>query len=345
MRKWVLTGGLIAVVVATACHAQRGERLGRECRMEVVKLCGMTRDRQVIASCLKEKKDALSESCTGEIRKRITEGRGEAETTSVRPMKGAVELAYGGDPLQRLDYWKPKAANAPLVIFVHGGGWKRGDKGNATGQFKAPHYLSEGYAFASINYRLVPEATVEQQAADVASAIAYLKRDATKLGFDPNRIVLMGHSAGAHLSALVGTDLQYLRGAGLDFSALDGVIPLDGAAYDVAAQMSEGPKMMHDTYAQAFGSDPARQKALSPYWQAGGPNAPAFLIVHVEREDGARQSADLAEALRKAGTPAEVKAFKGEGLKGHMEINRQLGDPKYPATAEVDAWLKEIFGR
>jgi arylformamidase len=272
------------------------------------------------------------------------EGRERVERGEQRLAKRATELSYGSDPLQKLDYWRPSNANAPLIIFVHGGGWKRGDKSNATGQYKASHYREQGYAFASLNYRLVPKATVEQQAADVASAIAYLRRDAAKLGFDPNRIVLMGHSAGAHLSALVGTDPQYLRGAGLDLSALDGVIPLDGAAYDVPSQMTDGAKMMNDTYKQAFGTDPVRQKALSPYWHATGPNAPSFLIVHVERADGARQSAALGDALRKAGTPAEVKAFKGKGLTGHMEINRKLGDPDYPATAAVDAWLKRVFG-
>lgn len=342
MRNWIL-GSMIIAMLATACHAQRGERLSRECRKEVVALCGMTRDREAIGKCLREKKNQLSERCASEIRKRISEGQGGRGGATVRPMKDAVELAYGGDALQKLDYWKPKVGNAPLVIFVHGGGWKRGDKSNATGHLKAPHYLEQGYAFASINYRLVPAATVEQQATDVANAIAYLKRDAAKLGFDPDRIILMGHSAGAHLSALVGTDPQYLRNAGLDFSALDGIIPLDGAAYDVPAQMSDGAKIMHDTYEQAFGTDPVRQKALSPYHHAAGPNASNFLIVHVERADGARQSTALGDALRQSGSAVEVKAFKGEGLKGHMEINRKLGDPDYPATSVIDAWLKQIF--
>ena len=100
---------------------------------------------------------------------------------------------------------RAKTDRAPLVIFVHGGGWKRGDKNNATGQHKARHYVRQGYAFASINYRLVPDATVEQQAADVASAVAYLRGNAQRLGIDAKLIVLMGHSAGAHLVALVGT--------------------------------------------------------------------------------------------------------------------------------------------
>lgn len=262
----------------------------------------------------------------------------------VRQAKGATEIAYGKDPLQRLDFWKAKKANAPLVIFVHGGGWKRGDKRNATGQFKAPHYLDQGYAFASINYRLVPQATVEQQATDVASTIAHFRNNARILGIDPKRIVLMGHSAGAHLSALVGTDPQYMRNAGLNISALAGVIPLDGAAYDVPRQMVDGARIMRDTYTQAFGTDLQRQRALSPTLQAAAPNAPAFLILHVDREDGARQSAALADALRKNGAKVTLQAFEGKGLRGHADINRKLGDPDYPATPVVDEWLRRIFG-
>lgn len=255
-----------------------------------------------------------------------------------------TELHYGEAPLQALDYY-PAGKRAPLIVFVHGGGWKRGDKGNATGATKIEHFREKGYAFATINYRLVPEATVEQQAADVASSMAYLRRNAGKLGFDPSRIVLMGHSAGAHLVALVGTDPVYLKAVGLDLSAVAGIVPLDGAAYDAPAQMATGPRIMQPTYAQAFGNDPARQRALSPTFQAATPNAPAFLILHVDREDGSRQSEALAAALRKAGTHVEIHGFEGKGLAGHMAINRQLGDPNYPATPLLDAWLETLFRR
>ncbi len=270
--------------------------------------------------------------------------RGEGDAIALRDATGGKEMAYGSHVLQKLDFWRGPQDKAPLVIFVHGGGWKRGDKSNATGQSKAPHYRAQGYAFASINYRLVPDATVEQQASDVAAAIAYLRNNARRLGIDPDRIVLMGHSAGAHLSALVGTDPVYLQNVGLRPSALKGVIPLDGAAYDVPAQMREGGAFMSETYEQAFGLDPARQRALSPYWHAPSPNAPAFLILHVDRKDGARQSAALAAALRKNGTAVKLQAFEGKGLRGHMEINRKLGNEDYPATAVVDAWLKGVFG-
>ncbi|MEP6786336.1 MAG: alpha/beta hydrolase [Sphingomonadales bacterium] len=268
---------------------------------------------------------------------------GGADAATKGPAAGATEYAYGAAPLQKLDFFPAKAAKAPVLVFVHGGGWKRGDKGNATGRDLAPHYVAQGYAVASINYRLVPDATVEQQAADVAGAVAWVRGNAVRLNIDPGKIVLMGHSAGAHLVALVGTDPQYLRGAGLGLDAVRGVIPNDGAAYDVPAQMTDGPKIMQQTYAQAFGTDPARQRALSPTLQAASPNAPAFLLIHVQRSDGVRQAAALAEALKRAGTRVQINGFPGDGLKGHMEINRALGDPAYPATPVVDAWLKAVF--
>lgn len=274
------------------------------------------------------------------LRQRMAERMAEA------PAPGAVEQAYGAAPMQRLDLWRPAGATGPvpLVLFVHGGGWKRGDKGNATGATKVGHMTGQGYAFASINYRLVPEATVEQQAADVAAAIAWARANAARLGIDPGRIVLMGHSAGAHLVALVGTDPHYLADAKLTPSAIRGVIALDGAGYDVPRQIAEGGgRFLRDLYTTAFGEDVARQKRLSPTLHAAAPNAPAFLILHVDREDGRAQSEALGAALRAAGTPAEVQGFAGEKLRGHMEINRRLGDPAYPATAVVDGWLKRVL--
>ena len=178
----------------------------------------------------------------------------------------------------------------------------------------------------------------------MAAAVAWLRASAARLGIDPARIVLVGHSAGAHLVALVGTDPQWLGAEGLSQGDLAGVIPLDGAAYLVPDQMGENAMLMGATYQEAFGTDPQRQRALSPTLHAAAPNAPAFLILHVARADGARQSAALAAALRAAGTPVELHALEGRGLRGHMEINRRLGEPDYPGTALVDDWLAARFG-
>ncbi len=273
---------------------------------------------------------------------------GNQNVSSAAPeAPGKQTLAYGADKQQELDFWPAQGGKgaAPLVVFVHGGGWKRGSKDNATGPWKAPHYSGAGYAYAAINYRLVPDATVEQQAADVAASLKYLIANARRLGIDPNRIVIMGHSAGAQLVALVGTDERYLKAAGLSFNSLAGVIPIDGAAYDVTRQISAGKARMKDTYLQAFGTDPVRQRALSPTFQAAAPNAPRFLLIHVQRPDGVQQNEELEAALRQNGTTVTRQGFAGEGLSGHMEINRSLGDPSYAATGVVDAWLKAVFGR
>ena len=350
--KALIAAGALAVLASPILAQQRrgGERIAPACRAEIVQLCGAPEKgaRGQMRTCLRDRAAELSEGCRTALRERM-QGRagaggrrgGAAGEIAAPP---AQTLAYGSDALQALDLWVPQGAKAaPLVLFVHGGGWKRGSKSNAVGRALPGHMLAQGYAFASIDYRLVPAATVEQQAADVAASLAHLLARADELGIDRSRVVLTGHSAGAHLVALVGTDERYLKAAGLSFADIDGVMPNDGAAYDVPAQMSTGPKMMAETYVQAFGTDPARQKALSPTHHAAAPNAPAFLLIHVQRADGVAQNAALAEALRRAGTAVEIGSFPDEGLRGHAEINRKLGEPDYPATPVMDAWLKTVF--
>ncbi|AMO73479.1 alpha/beta hydrolase [Sphingorhabdus sp. M41] len=351
MRKTILIAVVGVVAASPLLHAQTS--FSPECRREVVKLCGA--DRSNRRACIIDKADQLSAPCRTALRERVGALRdnprvgqrqnGGQRASGDQRVSGGTEYAYGPDPLQRLVFYpaKVKGEHSPLIIFVHGGGWKRGDLSNATGRYKPKHYPENGYAFATINYRLVPDATVEQAAADVAKSIEYLVGRAAVLGFDPRRVVLMGHSAGAHLAALVGTDPQYLRAVGLEPSGLAGVIPLDGAAYDVPLQMVDGNRFMQKTYSQAFGTDPARQWALSPTAHAAAPNARSFLILHIERADGTRQSKALAEQLRAAGTAVQINAVEGKGLKGHAEINRSLGNPDYPATAIVDKWLADLF--
>ncbi|WP_232844123.1 alpha/beta hydrolase [Allopontixanthobacter sediminis] len=346
MRGFWITG-ITAISLVVISSAQAQQRTPRECRQEVVKLCG--RDREAIRECLREKASELSATCRSELMERIqapgaTDRRSD-RTSAERPDAARQELSYGSEPLQKADFWAASSGNAPLVLFVHGGGWKRGDKAMMTGSAKLNHWQQQGYAVASVNYRLVPGATVEEQAADIAAATAYFRRNAARLGIDPDRIVLVGHSAGAHLVSFVGTDPQWFAGAGLSMDDVSGIIALDGAGYDVPDQMDENARLMGDTYQQAFGTDPARQKALSPTLHAGGPNAPAFLILHVQRDDAERQSKALNAALIAAGTDSKVAGIQGRGLKGHREINQKLGEPGYAASPLVDAFLAKRFAQ
>jgi len=276
------------------------------------------------------------------VRRNQTQVAAPASATGVATTKQTI--AYGSSSDQTYDVWPAQGGSgpAPLVMFVHGGGWTSGSKDSASGPYKSGYYPAEGYVYASINYRLVPSVTVEDEAADVVSALKSLLDHADWLGIDPSRVVIMSHSAGAHLVALVGTDESYLASVGLSESSLRGVIAIDGAAYDVPTQMAFGG-IMHDRYVEAFGTDPVRQQALSPTSHAAAPNAPAFLLPHVQRPDGIAQADELAAALQAAGTSVEEASFPGTGLAGHAEINRRLGDPTYAETPVVDAWLARVF--
>ena len=329
--RWIIIGAVGATALGGVAPAQR-ERLPAECRQEIMRIC--RGEGGGLRQCIQTALPKLSDPC----RKAI--GERAAALSPVAP--GTVEHAYGGDPKQRLDLVKPVGiAKPPMLLFVHGGGWSIGDKAHAAGD-KARWANSKGWAFASANYRLVPQATVEQQAADVASAIAWLRANAAKEGLDPDRIVLMGHSAGAHLAALVGTDPQYLKAAGVPMGAVKGVILLDGAGYDVAAQAGAPGNIVKPMYDAAFGTDPKRQAALSPTLHAATPYVTRWLILPIERrEDSQAQSRGLARGLTQAGASATVVAVPGES---HATLNKGLGEDGDFATEQAERFLAAITG-
>ncbi|MET1072978.1 MAG: transketolase C-terminal domain-containing protein, partial [Umezawaea sp.] len=143
----------------------------------------------------------------------VEDGTGDTSTPAITLPAGARlerDVAYGSDPAQRLDVYRPAsiaAGGAPIILFLHGGGWRRGDKGMAQMvRNKAPHWLGKGFVFASANYRMLPDANAVQQADDAARALAFIQNRAKGWGGDPARVVLVGHSAGAHLVALMTAD-------------------------------------------------------------------------------------------------------------------------------------------
>jgi acetyl esterase/lipase len=324
--RWLLVGMVGVTALGGIAMAQR-ERLPPECRQEIMQLCRGAEGG--FRQCLRTALPKLSDPC----RKAI----GERAAAAYPPAPGTVEHAYGADPKQRLDLVKPAGiAKTPVLLFVHGGGWSIGDKAHAAGD-KARWANGKGWAFASTNYRLVPQATVESQAADVASAIAWLRANAAREGLDPNHIVLMGHSAGAHLAALVGTDPNYLKAAGVPMSAVKGVVLLDGAGYDVPTQASAEMNIVKPMYEAAFSKDPKRQAALSPTRHAAAPNVSRWLILPIERrQDSQAQSQGLAEALAKAGASATVVAVPDES---HGSLNKGLGEAGDFATQQVERFV------
>jgi len=241
------------------------------------------------------------------------------------------EIAYGAHERQKLDlYARPGLGGAPMLLFIHGGGWEIGDK---AGVNALPGYAERhGLLLASANYRMTPEVTARGCAQDVGSAITWMLAHGAEHGGDPKRLFIAGHSAGAHLVALVGVDPVYLGAHGARPADLAGVIPIDGAGYDAVKQMALPPcpgrlgERLSEMYRSAFSEDPA---GLSPTLLAKPGRAyPPFLIFHVaSRVDAREQSQGLAAALRAAGGRAEVVSAPGET---HMTINRGFGLPGDP---------------
>ena len=327
-------------------------RLSRECRQEVRRLClkDGSRDPVMVRSCLQELADQLSPGCRGELRVRIEQRRAAGASPGVfqRAIAPARGIFYGPEQRQQIDIYEPEDAvdELPLILFIHGGGWAIGN--HKLVQQKPVHFTSAGFYFASAGYRLLPAAPVEEQARDIGAAVRALVGQADAIGFDPDLIVLIGHSAGAHLAALVATDPAY---AGEAFGAIRGVILLDGAGYDVPAQMAgararaasvEGAQTL-TIYRNAFGEDEPRQRALSPITHVGGRDAPHWLALYVEEREAARaQSEALVSALNAAGANARAKAISGTD---HGGMNRDLGTEAGAAqTQAVDAFLAEVLG-
>lgn len=252
---------------------------------------------------------------------------------------GGIDMAYGNDRPQRVRLWKPTADKAPIIVFVHGGSWKAGTYLDSVGSIKIDHLVKRVYAFASVNYTLIPAVTVEEQVQEVADAVGFLAKNAGKTGLDPERIVLMGHSSGAHVATLLGTDTSYLAKAGVNIKTVCGVVSLDGSNFNAAAEMIDSPGPVAQGTAFGLGTDLPRLQAMSPTYHARAPNAQSFLIFQVQRLGDIRQAIELSAALKAADTECAVHVFEGPGFEGHMAMLLRLGDPAYPATAVLDHWL------
>lgn len=268
---------------------------------------------------------------------------GTATTMDIRYAEGPPGV--DANPLS-LDIYSPKnAKDLPVMIYIHGGGWRKGDK-SAVG-LKAEYFTSKGWIFVSVNYRLVPDGQHPKNVEDVAAAIAWVHDNISKRGGDPEKLFIMGHSAGAHLVALVATDEHPLKKAGKPLSVIKGVIPLDTQAYDVPKQVAES---ITATYGEVFGKDDAMQRDASPIHHiARDKGIPPFLIFYSsgmgDQPNSTRpvRANAFADALKKAGVPAEVVDASD---RNHGQINQRFGDPSdTKVTGKAEAFLNGILGK
>jgi len=265
------------------------------------------------------------------------EGAGDAALTP--DIQVVRDIAYGADNEQRFDVYLPRAAqgqNAPVILMVHGGGWYRGDKAmKAVVENKASYWVGKGYVFISTNYRLLPKAAPLEQAEDVARALAVAQRRAASWGGDPSRFILMGHSAGAHLVALLASAPEKARQHGAQ--AWLGTVMLDSAALDVVTVMEQRHARLYDN---AFGDDRQSWRRASPYHQLSAGAAPMLMVCSTQRPAACPQAEQFAARAATLGIRAQVSR---QDL-SHREINMLLGEAgRY--TAAVDAFIRSLLPR
>jgi acetyl esterase/lipase len=228
-----------------------------------------------------------------------------------------LEYVSNGHKLKRLDLYLPEKAARPLpvIVWVHGGGWTRGDKSRVP----IAWFATNGYAIAAINYRFSQDAIFPAQIQDCKAAVRWLRANALKYGLDAAHVGAWGMSSGGHLVALMGTTagVKEFEGPGGNedqSSRVQAVVDWAGPTDFLTA----GKK---DTRTNLIGGDPDenKEKAIraSPMTYVSR-NAAPFLIMHGDRDRTVpfAQSETFARALKKAGAEVTFIVVKGAGHGG-----------------------------
>lgn len=248
-----------------------------------------------------------------------------------------TDIAYyegpDADPVKhRLDLFVPEGLpNAPVLLFVHGGGWTSGDK-NLYGLIGRT-FAEQGFVTAVINYRLSPRVQHPAHIEDVARAFAWVYKNIARYGGNAEKIFVMGHSSGGHLIALLALDEKYLRAHDLTLAAIKGAIPISGI-YDVTIE----PPAPMNVYRVIFGTDPQVRRDASPITHVG-PNKPPFLILYAQFDFPGfdAQAQRLLSLLREYKNDATLIAIPN---RDHVTIIFNVGAPNDRTTEEILKFLR-----
>ena len=241
-----------------------------------------------------------------------------------------VNYVSNGHQRQKLDLYLPRSeTKLPLIIWVHGGAWLEGSKENPV----PLSYLSEGYAVASINYRLSRHALFPSQIEDCKSAVRWLRANANRYNIDPNRFGVWGESAGGHLAALLGTtgDVNdFDKGENLGVSSrVQAVVDCFGPTDFLQMDMHRLPNgQVHnssDSPESKLVGGPIQENKkkaakANPITYVTKDDAP-FLIIHGDRDPLVphHQSELLEAALKKADVPVKFYTVEGAGHGGFKD--------------------------
>ena len=250
--------------------------------------------------------------------------------------KELLQQSYGSDPRHRLDLFVPAGIKSgerrKVVLYFHGGGWQHGN--TYRHRFVGRALAAKGYVAAVSTYRLYPQVKFPAFMHDAAKAVAWMRANVARRGGDPGRIYLMGHSAGAHIAALLALDPRYLKVAGVPRRALAGVIGLAGPYVF-------NPKGWH-TFAPVFEAHPNPSARpvdfVRSFRTLGGP--PLLLLQGAtDRLVRPHEGPGLARAYRAVGGKAKVKTYPALG---HVGVLLAIAQPlrwRAPVLKDVIAWI------
>ena len=252
----------------------------------------------------------------------------QARTDVVRAgWRHELDIAYGPHVQHRLDLYYPEPGHepAPVLLFLHGGGFREGDP--ALYGYLAEPYVRRGIIFGSVGYRLIPESYLPETMRDVEEALAWCVANLTARGGDPFQIVLAGHSAGAILTAHLSVRDDWLRQRGLPLDLIKAAIPISGV-YDFSDPTDHAEFFTQDS--QRVPASPLLNITTTP---------PPMTVAYGSLENSLRYAQDsqrLVDAVRSQGAAAEL--LKLEDL-NHADTVNAVADQRSVLCQSVVALI------
>ena len=216
--------------------------------------------------------------------------------------------------------WGKSAIGLPVVVFIHGGAWNSGNKNLYW--FIGRRLAKQGVVAVIINYRLSPAVEVPAMANDCARAVQWATLHISEYGGDPNRIFVMGHSAGGGLAALLSTDNQLFTKIGMAQNPVKGAILDDAAGLDMFGYLTKMEYPGDESYLVAFGKIPAVWRTVSPIYYVGAGSPPMLMYVGEETYPSIIDSSKrFRQRLQESGIKHEFTMLPG---KKHIPMATQL---------------------
>lgn len=242
----------------------------------------------------------------------------EAKTMAVRKeLRHELDVPYGKDAKQRMDLYFPvqRSSSAPVLLFLHGGGFREGDRKQYG--YVAEPFAKQGILTVVASYRLTPAFSHPAQPDDAKALVTWIYNNIAKYGGNPSAIYVSGHSAGAILTADIGVDLSWMDAAKVPRSALRGIVPISGS-YD-----------LRNAKRKEYLPTPEAEEKASPLLHVNAP-APLALVVYGSQEERLKEpSAALVKAIEAKGSKARTLNLEG---KDHAGAVWELSDANSALT-------------